>query len=623
MSTVVHDNEATKVWEQPLTTADMRARAAEWSLADDSRLLAYLEAFTRSIISRTSEIQKQLEGLVHETMISDVKVHNVINDFSHLNSLQFVENRVYDEEDVKADSRDIQPAGSKEEESSLMGQVSEAFRLGVEVLHSSLEVVDLRQDSEEEDDEDSDAEEAHHAGEPLLRPLDPYLARPLPTLIGSDQFLKDDYVGLEELLSEDEGDEEKSSLGECDSSDSDASDMDGVKDPVIDNTMAAYMQQEFGGDVSSKKRTSVVLVEDSAKVLGVIETRQSTQEKSPFSGRSGLFSSSGKLFDDDEEVGDLFKDESTSVPPNKGGTNLFGSLPQHVTSMKGEPSRSLSVDHKDATSIAQNATATQKASASGLIDQEDYSDLWTSTPTRGLQSEDQGDKPKHVLFDDDEDDLFSATNAAAQSESKPAKSLFSDDKEDSFVNTALPVTRDQQSKPFLNSARKWQPSSRGIFLFEDEDDGSENSCPASATVLKKPEGWTSGKHSTNEPISMFAPEEDADEDLFAVHTPPAHLADSQSSHSVQSASWSMGGDGEPMPGVEAMLEEPVSKPRSGSCFIFDQEEDIFESSEGNLDVDLFAPTKASWQYCGDTRFFGSSSFSVQRKLGHMAEIPTV
>ncbi|XP_075737762.1 uncharacterized protein LOC119175608 isoform X4 [Rhipicephalus microplus] len=650
MSTVVHDNEATKVWEQPLTTADMRARAAEWSLADDSRLLAYLEAFTRSIISRTSEIQKQLEGLVHETMISDVKVHNVINDFSHLNSLQFVENRVYDEEDVKADSRDIQPAGSKEEESSLMGQVSEAFRLGVEVLHSSLEVVDLRQDSEEEDDEDSDAEEAHHAGEPLLRPLDPYLARPLPTLIGSDQFLKDDYVGLEELLSEDEGDEEKSSLGECDSSDSDASDMDGVKDPVIDNTMAAYMQQEFGGassdsneenfagdpeelhsdhgsDVSSKKRTSVVLVEDSAKVLGVIETRQSTQEKSPFSGRTGLFSSSGKLFDDDDEEGDLFKDESTSVPPNKGGTNLFGSLPQHVTSMKGEPSRSLSVDHKDATSIAQNAaTATQKASASGLIDQEDYSDLWTSTPTRGLQSEDQGDKPKHVLFDDDEDDLFSATNAAAQSESKPAKSLFSDDKEDSFVNTALPVTRDQQSKPFLNSARKWQPSSRGIFLFEDEDDGSENSCPASATVLKKPEGWTSGKHSTNEPISMFAPEEDADEDLFAVHTPPAHLADSQSSHSVQSASWSMGskGDGEPMPGVEAMLEEPVSKPRSGSCFIFDQEEDIFESSEGNLDVDLFAPTKhivPKKPPPGGVSLFGGSSLFGEELKSRLGSIP--
>ncbi|KAL1419007.1 hypothetical protein MTO96_025509 [Rhipicephalus appendiculatus] len=174
MNSVVHDGEATKVWEQPLTTADMRARAAEWSLADDSRLLAYLEVFTRSITSRTCEIQKQLEGLVHETMISGVKVHNVINDFSHLNSLQFVENRVYDEEEVKAGSRDAQqPASEEEEEGSLMGQVSEAFRLGVEVLHSSLEVVDLRQDSEEEDDDDSDAEEAHRAGEPLLRPLDP------------------------------------------------------------------------------------------------------------------------------------------------------------------------------------------------------------------------------------------------------------------------------------------------------------------------------------------------------------------------------------------------------------------------------------------------------------------
>uniref|UniRef100_A0A224Z3P5 WASH complex subunit FAM21 n=1 Tax=Rhipicephalus zambeziensis TaxID=60191 RepID=A0A224Z3P5_9ACAR len=628
MNSVVHDSEATKVWEQPLTTADMRARAAEWSLADDSRLLAYLEVFTRSITSRTCEIQKQLEGLVHETMISGVKVHNVINDFSHLNSLQFVENRVYDEEEVKADSRDAQqPVSKEDEEGSLMGQVSEAFRLGVEVLHSSLEVVDLRQDSEEEDDDDSDAEEAHRAGEPLLRPLDPYLARPLPTLIGSDQFLKDDYVGLGELLSEDEGDE-KSSLGEYDSnkSEGDSSDMDGTKDPVIDNTMATYMQQEFGdtlsdstekhlaGDteelhsdhssddeVSSKKRkTSAVLEEDSAKVQDAMETSQHEECASPFSRRSGFFSGSGKLFDDDDEEGDLFRDGSTSMPPDKVGTDLFGSVSQEATSTGGGLNPAPSVGTKDvsASSIDQNATATQKASASGLFDEEDYSDLWTSTPARGcpglLQSEDQRDKPKHVLFDDDEDDLFSATNAAAKSATKPAgKSLFSDDEEDIFVDTALPVTKDQQSKPFLSNpdvARKSQPSSRGIFLFEDEDDGSENSCPAAATVLEKPEDGTSGRH---EPISMFAAEEDVDEDLFAVHTPPAHLADSQSSHSVQSASWSMGskGDAEPTSVVEAVPEEPVSKPRSGSCFIFDQEKDIFESSEGNVDVDLFAPTK--------------------------------
>ncbi|KAH7970324.1 hypothetical protein HPB49_003769 [Dermacentor silvarum] len=104
----VHDEAlATKQWEQPLTTADMRARAAEWSLADDSRLLAYLEVFTESITSRTCGIQKQLEGLIHETLISGVKVQNVINDFGHLSSLQFVENRVYDEE-VKAEPRDAQ-----------------------------------------------------------------------------------------------------------------------------------------------------------------------------------------------------------------------------------------------------------------------------------------------------------------------------------------------------------------------------------------------------------------------------------------------------------------------------------------------------------------------------------
>ena len=39
--------------------------------------------------------------------------------------------------------------------------------------------------------------------EPILEPKDPYVFRPLPYLIGSAEFMEDDYVGLRELMAND------------------------------------------------------------------------------------------------------------------------------------------------------------------------------------------------------------------------------------------------------------------------------------------------------------------------------------------------------------------------------------------------------------------------------------
>ena len=36
--------------------------------------------------------------------------------------------------------------------------------------------------------------------EPILEPKDPYIFRPLPHLIGTTEFMQDDYVGLGDLL---------------------------------------------------------------------------------------------------------------------------------------------------------------------------------------------------------------------------------------------------------------------------------------------------------------------------------------------------------------------------------------------------------------------------------------
>ncbi|CAN7939609.1 unnamed protein product, partial [Ixodes hexagonus] len=388
---------SSKPWDQPLTTEDMRNRASSWSLADDSQLLAYLECISRNITSRSYEIQKELDSLIHQTRGSGVKVNNVINDFNHLSSLQFIENRVYDEEakePEKTQSEAQADVSKEQQEADLVQRMREAFQLGVGVVRSSLEFVDLRGDSEDEDSEDEGV--GPRPPELLFRSRDPYLHRPLPLLIGSQAFVQDDRVGLGELLSDDE-EEEKSSRGEYES-DRSESDFDVEKEDKApaDDRMARAMRQEYGnhvegseeelfdqkaelhsrssdsepssddedllapekppkrGSVSSKRSEGAGSVrrgeEDVFGVPSNGEMFAEVEERSPFKKRGGAFSGPGKLFDDDDLEanasflqGDLFADTPPPLPKERAPSVSNRVTPQFTQSGKKVPAGAVSM----------------------------------------------------------------------------------------------------------------------------------------------------------------------------------------------------------------------------------------------------------------------------------------
>ncbi len=57
-------------------------------------------------------------------------------------------------------------------------------------------------------DDDDELEESYGADEELLlEPRDPYALRSLPHRIGTNAFLSEDDIGLQEVVSEDEGNE--------------------------------------------------------------------------------------------------------------------------------------------------------------------------------------------------------------------------------------------------------------------------------------------------------------------------------------------------------------------------------------------------------------------------------
>ncbi|XP_076310244.1 WASH complex subunit 2-like isoform X2 [Tachypleus tridentatus] len=213
--------EGNQSWEYPWATDIMRQHSRNWTLAGDSGLLNFLQDFSQRIISTTHEMEKTVDGLLHEAKVTGVRVSNVVNDFTMLSNTQFVENRVYDEEiqeDPVIEPKRTDDQKTKEQrEAELIPKITLALTLGLEVVENAFHHVKLQHESDSED------EEMPENTQLVLEVRDPYLHRPLPHIIGSDAFHHDEHVGLIDLLSEEE---EKSSVEEYESEVSKGSESD-------------------------------------------------------------------------------------------------------------------------------------------------------------------------------------------------------------------------------------------------------------------------------------------------------------------------------------------------------------------------------------------------------------
>ncbi|XP_078284803.1 WASH complex subunit 2 isoform X3 [Rhinoraja longicauda] len=209
------ENGCEAVWERPWTLEEIHKASGNWSLGADAGLLLFLQDFSQRMLSRTHEIEKQLDGLIQNTKATDARLHNVFNDFLMLSNIQFIENRVYDEEvedAVKPESGGKPPEVERtreQKEAELIAKVQEAVRHGLRVLDSAFEQLDIKAGNSDSEDEET-AERAEH----LLEPKDLYVDRPLPYLIGSQQFMEEEDVGLGDLSSEESVDSEHGSIVE-------------------------------------------------------------------------------------------------------------------------------------------------------------------------------------------------------------------------------------------------------------------------------------------------------------------------------------------------------------------------------------------------------------------------
>ncbi|XP_056616351.1 WASH complex subunit 2A isoform X4 [Triplophysa dalaica] len=557
------NGETEQVWERPWTLEEMRKNSTSWSLAADSGLLHFLQDFSHRMLSKTHDIEKQLDGLIRDTKATDSCLHTVFNDFLMLSNTQFIENRVYDEEveesAPKPETMEKQPEQEKtreQKEAELIPKVQEAVNYGLKVLESAFEQLDIKAGNSESEDE-----EALEKVEPILEPKDLYVDRPLPYLIGSQAFMDQEDVGLGDLSSdemsigsdrdsviesEDEDADEQSdddfdqddevhrhlkkkpsvvSYDDADEENEEDEDSDifGGSDKDEDElrndsglpSFADELAARIKGETPSKQEADRTSVDDQDEMFQ--PPKMDDEEYSPFGGKGGLFSGGRGLFDDDE--GDLFSDapkteraerEQTvtqTTEPNKtkkiptGAVSIF---PEN--SLFGKTNDSDFLKSKDEKSPARPkvlAAPKRSPAGGGLFDDDDDGDDFFTGKTLTKSTPDNQMPNKTV-------DLFGEVDRTVFSENSSAILPHQDKRANGEEETRPP-----EKKPPAGAISMFGPGTKNILVeglkkrkpsTSEESTKSEENVPPPEAAKSLPVLVASGKAQSK---GLFSDDEDS------------------------------------------------------------------------------------------------------------------
>eukprot|EP00095_Tigriopus_kingsejongensis_P008711 maker-scaffold352_size199037-snap-gene-0.31 protein:Tk08711 transcript:maker-scaffold352_size199037-snap-gene-0.31-mRNA-1 annotation:"wash complex subunit fam21c-like" len=175
-----------------------RIEAPDWSVLDDPRILAALERLGTNLENRAQRLWEKFEKLEDRVAQTDIKFDNITNQFLLLANTQFIENRVYDEDDPCVD--DDFPAGQlrphpapseQETRKANQDQLDLALKNGLDFLTQNLDRIKFGAMGSEE----LDGSDMAMLQKTRLEGRHPYHMRPLPPLIGSAAYLAGDLIG--------------------------------------------------------------------------------------------------------------------------------------------------------------------------------------------------------------------------------------------------------------------------------------------------------------------------------------------------------------------------------------------------------------------------------------------
>ncbi|ELT97183.1 hypothetical protein CAPTEDRAFT_196064 [Capitella teleta] len=514
-------------WERAWTLDEMRQGATDWSLASDAGMLQYLQGFSQRLVNQTHEIQKQMDGLLHEVKLTNVRVDSTFNDFIMLANTQFVENRVYDE-DVTQDGEEKDSVKEKEKnkeekEAELIPKINEALSLGLNVIESAFEKLDINDANSDSDDDDSP-----YKNDPILEPIDPYIGRSLPYIIGTQAFYQDDDVGLVDepsdeavsdhgSISQSESESEKESESESESEEESESESESESEQSkrpkhrTSNSKDLFAnsadESEDEGDLfgmAKEKEDSFSESESEPDEKEVVQT----QQRGPVDFASELASKIGVAPTPVVQEGGDIEQKKT---PKAFDDNLFGPPDEADDDMFGS-----AFSKKDGLFSSGGGLFDNNSTQGNLLRMKPPRLLQLHQPKRNLSYRKRltvdclevsfaNDNDLFASRDEPPEDDFLSSNSSTQSKkAPPAKKisgLFDDDEEDLFATAApvqkQPSTAKPQKKPAVFSESD-------LFRDSDKDEEDEGDLFTQPTRGTKPKPTEpTGKKLPPGAVSMF------------------------------------------------------------------------------------------------------------------------
>ncbi|XP_055871827.1 WASH complex subunit 2C-like isoform X4 [Biomphalaria glabrata] len=543
-----------RVWERAWTTQEMRKEAGNWSLAADAGLLQYLQQFSQHIISRTHEIGKDVDDLVHEAKLTGVRVNNVINDFIMLANTQFVENRVFDEDVSQDTSKEEEKKTEKQEksreqrEAELIPRVSNALKLGIDVIDCAFEKLDTKVV-----DSDSEEEENNGHADPILEAKDPYANRLLPYLIGTPQFMEDDNVGLTDDMS-DEGEEEE--VSESESEPSLSSSIESDDEEEIKATPKTKQVHSSSSSEESDSESDEELFGQKTEKDNDVSTSESEEEnetetieksvlpKGPGDFASELAAKIGVNKTHKKDVDAVADDWGENSEQTSNTQSKEKNKPTDDKKHKHEKEKRNASKHNEDDLFGASEGPEDDflfgkssglfSSSKGLFDDDDDKDdeggLFADVPKSSSKPKKQTSKEKPTsVFDEEEEDEVKEEEQTVVPDSRPrtksgkvlpkgAVSVFGIPKEPSKTEVSnTHVVKKPTPQPAVAAAPK---KSGGLFDDEEEDDDLFNAVATKKTEPDKKEKSSTAKAApANKKVDLFADDEE-EEDLFSTMAAP-------------------------------------------------------------------------------------------------------
>ncbi|CAL1295023.1 unnamed protein product [Larinioides sclopetarius] len=526
-----------KKWDHPWTTDEIRKNSANWTLAGDVGLYNLLTEISQNIISRTHEVENAVDSLVYRTKMANAKICNIINDFHMLSNLQFVENRVYDEEIQEAAPEPKPVEKTKEQkEAEMLPKIKKAVELGLEVLDKAFTKIHVDEISDSED------EDISSDGRTILEPKDPYASRPLPFIIGSEEFNNSDYAGLQDLLEEDV---EYSVDVESSISESDETTTDEEEPLPLDE------EDKFTGMPNQRRRppseSDKYSSSEESDLFGSEKAENGFISDSSFDNKA----KTNKITEELNEEAKVERKESKGFQP----TNL----PQVLPVPKMQEKKKVSEDLFATDEPSDDESPFRKKTGlftSGLKFDDDEKDMF---------SEDLfGEKPKESKKASESPKPSPSaikTNTTVQKE-KDEPALFGNDEDsdDDIFNTLMKTKAPSTVKE--NKTSKQSPS----------DKADSSSTPSSAPSMKPSGNAFDFMGGGGNSDSLFGDESDAD-DLFSTKKSSAKKFDFDASQDDDDDLFGLGG-GKASKKIEAAESKKLEEKRSS---LFEESDEVDKS----------------------------------------------